>query len=194
MTRTVRDAVLILDVIAGPDTADPVTLASRGRVPAGGYVAHLRADGLVGKRLGVVRQLSNTETADAKVLERFEQALADLRRAGATVIDVQIPELDTITGSVACASFKIRLQCAISRTSAISAPVKTVEEIIESRKFHPSAGPRLEGYQRFTNPQDDRRCQEAARNVPRLQAGVRRVMAAERLDASSIRPGAIPRG
>src|SRR5690606_37197231 len=86
MARTVEDAVRVLDVIAGADPADPVTLAAATR-KAASYAAHLRADGLSGKRIGVLRQISNTRTADAAVLRVFDEALDALRAGGAVVVD-----------------------------------------------------------------------------------------------------------
>ncbi len=56
MTRTVADAVAVLEVIAGPDPADPVTFESEGRIPDD-YRRFLDADALRGARIGVLRQL-----------------------------------------------------------------------------------------------------------------------------------------
>ena len=50
LTRTVRDAAILLDVLAGPDPRDPATLAQQR--PAD-YTACLDADGLKGARIGV---------------------------------------------------------------------------------------------------------------------------------------------
>ncbi len=85
MARTVADAVAVFGVIAGYDPADPWTELSQGRVPES-YGAFLNADGLVGARIGVVRQLSNTETADAEVVQRFDEALRDMQTAGAIIV------------------------------------------------------------------------------------------------------------
>src|SRR5436309_6248535 len=54
MTRTVRDAAIMLDVLAGIDPRDPATLPSRtrGRVD---YTRSLDANGLRGARIGVAR-------------------------------------------------------------------------------------------------------------------------------------------
>src|SRR6266850_5823337 len=52
VTRSVADSALVLQVIAGPDPADPVTASGRDHV-ATSYAASLRADGLKGARLGV---------------------------------------------------------------------------------------------------------------------------------------------
>ena len=69
----------VFEVIAGYDPADLVTAqALEHKVDR--YSDHLRADGLVGKRIGVVRQITDSETIDQGVLARFDEALEALRR------------------------------------------------------------------------------------------------------------------
>src|SRR5690606_1087276 len=53
MTRTVRDAAMILTVIAGSDLGDPWSAEADANKKD--YVAALSTDALKGKRLGVVR-------------------------------------------------------------------------------------------------------------------------------------------
>jgi amidase len=182
MARTVADAVAVFDVIAGYDPADPVTAQSRGKTPRR-YADHLRAEGLRGKRIGVVRQLSDTPTADPEVLRRFEEALQELRRQGAVVVDpVRIAELDTLQGSLWCGRFKTDVESYLASLGP-SAPVKTLEEIIRSGKYHPSIELRLRRFAEFEGVEEDESCRQAAVNVPKLRAGVRRVLGEQRLDA-----------
>ncbi len=183
MTRTVEDAVIVFDVIAGYDPADPWTEAGRGR-RAERYADYLVADGLRGARIGVLRQVSNTETADPEVLERFEEALDDLRAAGASVIDsVIVPELDTIEGSMWCRRFRHDIKAYLASLGP-DAPVKSLEEIIESGDFHPPIEQRLRFFQGFEKPpEEDEGCQEAAANTEQLRDGMRRVLEEQRLDA-----------
>jgi Asp-tRNA(Asn)/Glu-tRNA(Gln) amidotransferase A subunit family amidase len=57
----------------------------------------LDKDGVRGMRLGVVRQLFTPQNTDPDVMKRMEQALDDLRRLGATIVDpVTIAEIDSI--------------------------------------------------------------------------------------------------
>src|SRR2546421_3953310 len=107
MARTVADAVAIFDVIAGYDPADPVTAASQGK-RADSYAKSLEKDGMRGMRLGVVRQLFTPQNADPEVMARMEQALANLRRLGAAIVDpVTIAEIDSIApGMLFCFRFK----------------------------------------------------------------------------------------
>ncbi|HSL70294.1 MAG TPA: amidase family protein, partial [Longimicrobiales bacterium] len=137
MTRTVEDAVRVFDVIAGYDPADPVTAPARER-RARSYLTSLKPDGLRGKRIGVLRQLSNNVTADTEVIARFNQALADLRRGHAVIIDsVVIAELDTLRGSLFCARFKPDINAYLASLGE-KAPVKSLEDILRSRRFHPT--------------------------------------------------------
>ena len=56
MARTVADATILLNVIAGYDPADTVTALSQGRLPDD-YTVFLDPTSIQGKRLGVLRQL-----------------------------------------------------------------------------------------------------------------------------------------
>ncbi|RVW38602.1 putative amidase C869.01 [Vitis vinifera] len=53
--RTVSDAVEVLDVIVGFDYRDEATRTASKYIPQGGYKQFLNANGLKGKRLGIVR-------------------------------------------------------------------------------------------------------------------------------------------
>ena len=93
MTRSVADGALVLDVVAGTDPADPYTRHADARREAD-YTRRLRADGLVGARIGVLRALAPEDDTDPEILELFETALDDLERAGAVIVDaVEVPNL-----------------------------------------------------------------------------------------------------
>ncbi|PYP78250.1 MAG: amidase [Gemmatimonadetes bacterium] len=153
MARTVADAVAIFQVVAGYDADDPVTEAARTH-PTPNYAASLVKDGLRGARLGVLRQAYDASTADREVIAVFGRAIADLRRAGAIVLDsMPIPELDSLfkvqTGE--CNRFKYDLERWIASNGGRT-PVKSLDEIVTSRRFHPSIEPRLTYAQKATTP------------------------------------------
>ena len=81
MTRTVRDAALVLNAIAGTDPADPAT--AQADAHRTDFTAGLRPDALRGVRIGVMRFASGFGT-DAP----FEEALATLRAQGAALVDI----------------------------------------------------------------------------------------------------------
>jgi len=88
--RTVQDAAKILDVIAGYDPQDELTVFSIGRKPAPGYAAAASARRLDGLRIGVIREYMNKalfSKADEQSIALAEQAVAQLRALGATVVD-----------------------------------------------------------------------------------------------------------
>ena len=186
MARTVADAVAVFQLVVGYDPNDSVTAASRDR-PIPDYAKALRADGLKGARLGVLPQAYLTATTDTEVVRVFNRAIADLRKQGATVIDsVVIPELDSLrraqTGG--CNPFKYDLERYLASRNDSTLPVKTVAELIRSRRFHPSIEVRLTSAQAESLP-PERNPGCASRDGFRegLRAAVLRAMDGNRLDA-----------
>ncbi|MEE4279931.1 MAG: amidase [Halieaceae bacterium] len=83
MARSVYGATLLLAAIMGADEADPAT----DRRPPWGrddLLAHVRADGLAGKRIGILRSLTGLHS-DAD--QRFDQAIRQIAEGGATIVD-----------------------------------------------------------------------------------------------------------
>lgn len=87
MTRTVADAALVLNVIAGPDGLDP--RQPRDLVPDD-YVAAL-ARGAEGLRIGVVAEGFAHPNSDAGVNDAVRAAVDTLCSAGLTAAEVSIP-------------------------------------------------------------------------------------------------------
>ena len=83
------DAVAVSQVVAGYDPDDPVTAAVKGQADSR-LSASLVRGGLKGARIGVLRQAYEGPTVDPEVRAVFAEALDDLRRAGATVLDTVI--------------------------------------------------------------------------------------------------------
>jgi Asp-tRNA(Asn)/Glu-tRNA(Gln) amidotransferase A subunit family amidase len=144
------------------------------------------ADGLRGARIGVLRQAYDRPTADPEVRAVFGRAVGDLRRAGAVVVDsMPIPELDSLfkveTGE--CNRFKYDLERWIASNDGRT-PVKTLDEIVKSRRFHPSIEPRLTYAQKATAPPEQTpACAAFERVRDGVRAAVGRAMDRHRLDA-----------
>ena len=176
MARTVADAVAIFQVVAGPDPDDPVTSAARDH-PIPDYSSSLVKDGLRGARIGILRQAYERPTLDTGIVRVFTRAVADLRANGAVVIDsVPTPELDSIfrIQREPCNRFKYDLEKWIASTGNRT-PLKTLDDIVKSRRFHPSVQVRLEAAQRATVPPDS---QPGCAQVEQLRQDVRRVLGA----------------
>jgi Asp-tRNA(Asn)/Glu-tRNA(Gln) amidotransferase A subunit family amidase len=183
VTRTVADTAAVLQVIAGPDPSDPVTAAARDHIPAG-YAASLRADGLKGARIGVLHQAYDTATLDREVDAVFKGALGELRNLGAEVIDpVEVAGLDDMGRSGGCNQFKYDLNQYLARLGD-KAPMHSLEEIIKSRRFHPSIQARLESGQAADDvPGQTANCQRREEYREKLRAAVLKLMDAGQLDA-----------
>jgi Asp-tRNA(Asn)/Glu-tRNA(Gln) amidotransferase A subunit family amidase len=88
--RTVEDVAKVLDVIAGYDPADDLTVHSIGRVPKEGYASFSRATSLKGIRIGVLREYMDKKLftqADHETIDIVDRALGNLREHGATIVD-----------------------------------------------------------------------------------------------------------
>ncbi len=182
MARTVEDAVRVFDVIAGYDPADPVTAESRGNKPAS-YLGALDAEGLEGTRIGVARDMLSEE-ADPQVVELFEQALVDMKRAGAEVVDpVSIAGYKELAEDrPSCRAFKSNLNEYLQSLGP-DAPFENLTEILESKKFHPSVRATLERNEKEEMPADGELCAESRAWGDRLRQAIRAALAKDRLDA-----------
>jgi len=88
LTKTVEDAALVLQVIAGRDDHDSTTTPA----PVGDLRELLHA-GVAGMRLGVPQQYLEMQL-DPGVRAVFEQAAAGLEEAGATLVPVSLPSTE----------------------------------------------------------------------------------------------------
>lgn len=144
MARTVRDAAVLLDVIAGFDPNDPITAYSTGQVPMS-YTSFLSKDGLKGMRLGVIREpmdaRANPESADyKKVHVVFDRAVQELKALGAEIVEsVTIPDLkDRIKRVYVNNQFETQRAVDTYLSGHPNAPVKSLHDILLSGKVAPS--------------------------------------------------------
>ncbi|MCS0612199.1 amidase [Massilia kyonggiensis] len=132
MTRTVADAALLLAAIAGADPDDAATGTMQGK-PAD-YAAALRTDGLRGRRIGVARNFFNNPAVNAVI----EAELAILSAQGATLVDVQVPNVDKYGDTeleVLLSEFRPDLEAYLA-VYAPHAPVKTMDDVIAFNDKH----------------------------------------------------------
>ena len=185
VTRTVEDTAAVLQVIAGDDPNDPATAASRGHVDPN-YAAALRRDGLKGARLGVLHQAYDTPTLDSGVGDVFRGAIGELRNIGAEVIDpVTVEDLDGLRRGQGggCNQFKYDLNRYLAGLGD-KAPMHSLEDIIKSRRFHPSIQQRLEGGQASDDvPGQSSGCRSRDEFREKLRAAVLTLMDDRQIDA-----------
>src|SRR5262245_4025703 len=136
MARTVADVVAVLDVIACADPADAATANGEGRRPPS-YKAFLKADGMRGKRIGVLRQAFPPDASDPAVTALMDQAVKDLRAGGAEIVDpFAIAEFDDHPARPHPASeVRAAIEKYLARTGR-GFP-KSIADVVASKQFHP---------------------------------------------------------
>jgi amidase len=188
IARTVADAATMLQIIAGEDSADPATASSRGHV-ATSYVRALDPRGLAGARLGVLHEAYDTPTLDPEVDRMFHSALEEVRGLGATIVDPASPGggdgFDEIRRSQTgtCNQFKYDLNAYLKELGD-RAPMHSLDEIVKSRRFHPSIQVRLESALAADDvPGQSPGCRSRDAFRERLRTAVSNMMDEKKLDA-----------
>lgn len=155
MCRTVEDAVRILDVIAGYDPADPITEHGRGR-RAADYREFLDKNGLKHARIGVFRAYIETETIDLQVKALIEDAIRDLERLGAEIVDpFVIPEFDRLSQGLWSNHFQHDVNLYLASLGE-NAPYETIESIYDEGLYSPYIKTRLERALEADTPPEQR--------------------------------------
>lgn len=180
LARTMADAAIMLNVLAGYDPKDPATAWSVGQVEPE-YTKSLRRDGSNGKRIGVLRSFFGTGELHLEVNRIVNQAIEDLKRQGATIVELDAPDLDSgrIASEVSVHLHDLKPDLD-AYLAAANAPVKSLRDIIASGKVHPKVADDLEKAEQLQRDDAYRvRLQKRAQ----LQQRVVQLMAEERLDA-----------
>jgi amidase len=186
MARTVEDAVAVFQVVVGSDPADPVTAAAAAHLPQN-YSASLVRDGLKGARIGVLRFAYERESTDPEMVQVFMRAVEDLKLAGATIIDPGvvdgIGDIRRAQGSGPCMGFKYDINRFFAERGD-TIPMKSLAEVVKSRRFHPSVAQRLEQAEAgpSNGPETDA-CQAEMTYRDQVRAAVNKAMDAQKIDA-----------
>jgi amidase len=142
-TRTVADGAAVLGVIvsSSADPGDPATAGvplgwkgtgkTRPTIPSD-YSPFVRADGLNGARIGVVRQPGFLNNATPQTIDAFEAAVAAIRAAGATTVDIPASKFPSASGQteVLLYDFKIDVQKYFDTREGVPMAHKTLHDAI----------------------------------------------------------------
>jgi amidase len=186
MARSVADAATLLAAISGRDDADAATQASAGHATLD-YARHLKADGLKGARIGVVRKLMGYQPDVDAAMAR---AIRAIEAAGATVVDAEIPTLgqwNEVEFEVLKYELKADLEAYLRKSDA---PILTLAGLIEFNQRHAAQEMPYFGQDIFEQAQAKGPLSEpeyiAARTKARRLAGpegIDAALAAQHLDA-----------
>ncbi len=137
MARTVRDAALLLEALAGPDPQDAATLAA-GRPETGRISAPPKRHALRGARIGVV---SGPFGLDARLKLQLDEAVAALKSAGAEIVCYgefpKFQKLDAPERQVLLYEFKAGINSYLASLGPGS-KVNTLSDLIAFNEAHPA--------------------------------------------------------
>jgi len=132
MARSVRDAAILLTAMTGVDADDPATSAAEIHHD---YSANLTADGLSGKRIGVIRSYYGAGS-NPKVEAIYDASIAALEAQGAQIVDdihIAIGEMYDDENEVFLYELKADLAAYFK---AAGAPVESLADVIAFNKAH----------------------------------------------------------
>lgn len=86
IATNVRDAAIVLDVIAGSSASDPKTADADAHLPVGGYTSQLSESALQGKRLGLYGPGWRSVALSGETTILYEDAINELEAQGAIVV------------------------------------------------------------------------------------------------------------
>jgi Asp-tRNA(Asn)/Glu-tRNA(Gln) amidotransferase A subunit family amidase len=185
IARTVTDLAIVLDATVGYDPADPQTAASDGNIPKS-YTDFLQLTALRGARIGFLTALLGTDPADAEVASVVRGAVAEMKGQGAEIVEVSIPNLSELLTDKANGFLIIRQDFKFDLNAYLAAhpnaPVRTLEEVLASGKFHPAVERNLRNSQAV----ESRDTQEYMAHIVKrniLREAILKAMADSRVDA-----------
>lgn len=134
MTRSVKDAAILLDTMTGFDPADDYTAAAIYKI--GNYVDGLNKDMLNGARIGVLNEGFGTGSDSEPVNKVTKEAIKKMKSAGAETVGVSIPNLSDylLQTSLYIMQSKKDFNDFIADKKNIS--VSNVDEIYENKQYH----------------------------------------------------------
>lgn len=187
MTRTVRDAAILLSALAGPDTNDQLSVEAAEHVQED-YTQYLNADGLEGKRVGFYTgPMGNHFRVDTLMNE----TIRTLESLGATIIEIDEITEENIGGAafqVLLNEFKDGVNDYLESLNN-DAIIASMEQMAEQIKNSPTATERFDrnlilmaAEAKGTDSEEYQNAVEQMLRVSRKE-GIDRVMDENNLDA-----------
>jgi amidase len=146
LAKSVRELALVLDHVAGVDPEDEATQDADRHV-GGSFASTLDPAALKGARIGLLRQLFVGVTGEPEVATMMENVAGELRAAGATIVDVTIPDLDAQYRSArgsAPGSLTAAWTSYLARGAQPGEKVLTIQELLASGKLAPDSARRFQ--------------------------------------------------
>ena len=129
LARTVTDLAIALDASVGVDSTDVASRFMAGR-PTPHFVAALDRSALRGARLGML--MPYFLDTDAEIADTVRSALQVMKRAGADVMEVRIPEFDSLMAGSSVLNMETRSDLMAYLQGVPNAPVHSMHDILAS--------------------------------------------------------------
>ncbi len=189
ITRTVRDAVIVLGTLTGVDKNDVATAASKGKSYTD-YTQFLDPDGLRGARIGVAREFFDIRPG---VSDLADDAVKRMRDLGAVIVDeIKLPwmnEAEKHSLEVMYYEYKNDLNAYLEWLGK-NTKVHSMADVIEFNKQHADVEMKFFGQEDMEKAQQrgpltDEKYQNALKELKRLarDEGLHKVMDDNELDA-----------
>lgn len=129
LARTVTDLAIALDATIGPDPDDPDTRVLDGRALPH-FVDSLSTTALRGTRIGILKNYLTD--AEAGIADTVRAAVRSMSARGATVIDVLVPDLDSLVDGTSVINMETKFDLVAYFKTVPNAPVKSLHDILTS--------------------------------------------------------------
>jgi amidase len=189
MTRTVRDAAVLLGPLTGVDPRDEATNASEGNSHTE-YTQFLDTDGLRGARIGVARSFTGF---DPRIVDLFDDAVDAMRAQGAVIVDPANLDASAWNDPLSLVLLEYEFKAGLNAYLASlgdDAPVKTLADVIAFNIANADREMPYFGQQRMISseargPLTDPEYLRAKETIQRAnrEDGIDRLMNEHRLDA-----------
>ena len=170
LARTVTDLAIALDAIVGRDPADASTFDSQKHIP-GSYLTGLRANALAGLRIGVLPRLFGSAADEEEVSELTRQALHKMQALGAELIEMDIPDLESLMRESNVIAYEFRFALARYLHRYPASAIRSLGDIVAAGLHHEQLDLVLKARNATQDPES-----EAYRQAVRQQAKLRDIV------------------
>ncbi len=182
ITRTVADAALLLDILAGQDADDPVTSHGAPHIPSS-YADGLDRGGLKGARIGVLRSFFGDGPEHRAVNAVMQRALDTIRAQGAELVEVdEAIHPDALLADTLVHLYEMKgdLDAYLAGVPS-GVPVRSLEDMITSASVHPGVTGTLKSAVALAGNETEYR--ERLQRQQALRDRILGLMTSHRLDA-----------
>jgi Asp-tRNA(Asn)/Glu-tRNA(Gln) amidotransferase A subunit family amidase len=181
LARTMADLAIVLDATIGEDPADPATKLAPGQMRPKFSVA-LDANALKGAHIGVLTALFGDAPEDQEVTRVVRASIEEMKKQGATMVDVAIPNLTELLRDGSLIDFEFKGDLAAYLAARPGAPVRSLDEILQKGLYHWALEPAFKR-RNSAKGRDSEEYRKALAKRLETQEAVLKVMDEQKLDA-----------